>query len=194
MASRRQSGSVRRLPSGRWQARIRDPLTNELLSIGIFRTKAGADQAVALAVADQTRGSWVDPRRSRVTLSDYATFWLRTRPKPLSPRTLELYEGLLRLHVLPVLGGVELGRLSTSGVRSWHSELVSGKTGVITAAKAYRLLRAILATAVEDELIAKNPCTIRGAGEEHSPERSVASVAEVYALAEAVEPRFGPSS
>ena len=36
-------------------------------------------------------------------------------------------------------------------------------------AKSYRLLRAILNTAVqEDELIAVNPCRIKGAGEERA--------------------------
>ena len=33
-----------------------------------------------------------------------------------------------------------------------------------TAAKAYRLLKSILATATDDELIRRNPCRIRGAG------------------------------
>ena len=41
-----------------------------------------------------------------------------------------------------------------------------------------------------DGLIARNPCTIAGGGAERSPERPVASLAQVWALAEAVEPRF----
>jgi hypothetical protein len=35
------------------------------------------------------------------------------------------------------------------------------------AAKAYRLLRAVLTTAVEDGLIAMNPCQIREAARNH---------------------------
>lgn len=57
-------------------------------------------------------------------------------------------------------------------------------------AKAYRLLRAILNTAVTDKRIRENPCQIRGAGKESSPERPVLSVPEVYQLAEAIEPRY----
>jgi integrase len=57
-------------------------------------------------------------------------------------------------------------------------------------AKAYRLLHAVLAAAVADERIVRNPCTIRGASTERAAERPVVSVAQVYALAEAVEPRF----
>jgi integrase len=57
-------------------------------------------------------------------------------------------------------------------------------------AKAYRLLKAIMQTAADDEMIRRNPCRIRGAGKELAPERPVASVAQVDALAEAMGPRW----
>lgn len=60
----------------------------------------------------------------------------------------------------------------------------------MTVAKAYRLLRAILATAVDDELIPRNPCLVEGAGIERSPEHPVATVEQVYRLADVVPPRF----
>jgi integrase len=64
------------------------------------------------------------------------------------------------------------------------------RPGESNVAKAYRLLHAVLAGAVADERIVRNPCTIRGASTERAAERPVASVAQVYALADAVEPRF----
>lgn len=60
----------------------------------------------------------------------------------------------------------------------------------MTVAKCYRLLRTLLGTAVEDGLIARNPCVIKGAGVERSPERPVASIDEVYRIAAAAEPRY----
>jgi integrase len=45
-------------------------------------------------------------------------------------------------------------------------------------------------TAVDDGLIRRNPCRIKGAGSEDSPERPVLSVAQVYALADAVGVRY----
>ena len=55
------------------------------------------------------------------------------------------------------------------------------------AAKAYRLLRAVLDTAVEeDKILPRNPCRVRGAGEEHAAERPVLTVAQVFELAEQV--------
>ena len=56
-----------------------------------------------------------------------------------------------------------------------------------TTAKAYRLLRAVLTTAVEeDKILPRNPCRIRGAGSEQAPERPVLTVAQVFELAEMV--------
>jgi integrase len=55
------------------------------------------------------------------------------------------------------------------------------------AAKSYRLLRAILTTAVEeDKILPRNPCRVRGAGEEHASERPVLTVGQVFDLAECV--------
>ena len=55
------------------------------------------------------------------------------------------------------------------------------------AAKAYRLLRAVLMTATEDDkILTRNPCRIRGAGDEETAERPVLTVAQVFELAERV--------
>jgi integrase len=84
-----------------------------------------------------------------------------------------------------------MSKLSPRDVRSWHAVLAkAGKIGPVSVAKAYRLLKTICATAVEDELINRNPCNLKGAAVERSPERTVLSVAQVNALIEAIEPRY----
>ena len=155
-----------------------------------FRTQRDADAHLAQIRADLGRNTWVDPLAGHVVLEEYAWRWLAERPS-LRPRTRELYEGELRLHILPTLGDVELCDLSTSRVRSWHAGLLNaGRPGPTTVAKCYRLLRTILGTAVEDGIVAKNPCVIKGAGVERHPERPVATVEQVFGLADAIEARF----
>jgi len=45
----------------------------------------------------------------------------------------------------------------------------------------------VLTTAAEeDKILARNPCRIRGAGEEHAAERPVLTVAQVFELANRV--------
>ncbi len=94
---------------------------------------------------------------------------------------------------MPRLGGVPVGKLSTPMIREWRAALLDQGVSVSTAAKAYRLLRAVLMTAVdEDKILSSNPCRIRGAGDEQAPERPVLTVAQVFELAERVGRRpFG---
>ena len=68
-------------------------------------------------------------------------------------------------------------------IREWRSKLLDGGVSVSIAAKAYRLLRSILGTAVEeDKILARNPCRVRGAGIERPAERPVLTVAQVDAF------------
>lgn len=187
---RRTEGSVRKRPSGRYQARVRNPVGDRLVSLGTFATRTDAERAVTMALADQARGAWVDPSGGRERLASYAGDWVRQHPR-LRPRTRRLYEDLLRLHILPGLGHLELARLSPRHVRSWYSELRGPcGPGASTAAKSYRLLHAVMATATADELVPKNPCMLANAGREEPEERPVVAVAVVYELAELVDRRY----
>lgn len=103
---------------------------------------------------------------------------------------MEIYEGLLRNHMCPAFGGTHLSKITSAAVRSWHASLRAEGVGAVTVAKAYRLLKAILTTAVEDELIVRNPCRLRHAGVERIPERKPPSIEEVERIAAAIEPRY----
>jgi integrase len=76
-------------------------------------------------------------------------------------------------------------------IRAWHARLhTEHGVSASTAAKAYRLLRTIFATAVDDELLARNPCVLSGAGVERPIERPVLSLIEVEQLTYAIAPRY----
>ncbi|MHB8434917.1 MAG: tyrosine-type recombinase/integrase [Acidimicrobiales bacterium] len=177
--------SIRRKPSGQWEARYRDPDGRQRGRT--VPTKIEARRFLERVGADMQRGGWVDPRHGQVTLGAYADLWLAHRPD-LRPRTVELYRDLLDRCVLPVFGGTDLSRITPSGVRAWHAELAGRRPS--TAAKAYRLLRAIFNTAVADERITRNPCRVEGAGVERAAERPTASIAEVDAMADAMPERL----
>jgi integrase len=191
MAGARDFGNVRRLPSGRWQARYIGPDGQRRSAPHTFDTKTAAARWLRLTEAEVTRGEWTDPERARVLLRDYAEQWIRERPG-LRPRTVELYRWLLGKHIAPYLGGVELGRLTTALVRRWRADLLAAGTSESIAAKCYRLLRAVLNTAAtEDRIIKANPCRVRGADKENPAERPTLTIAQVYALADAMpHPRY----
>lgn len=190
MAGARSFGNVRRLPSGKWQARYLGPDGLRRTAPHTFDTKTAAARWLRLTESELTRGEWTDPEKARVTVEQYADQWIRERPG-LRPRTVELYRWLLRKHIAPHLGGVELGRLTTALVRRWRTDLLESGVSISMAAKCYRLLRAVLNTAAgEDQIIRVNPCRVRGADRENPAERPVPTMAQVFALAERMPPRY----
>ncbi len=186
---RRRFGSVRQLPSGRFQARYPGPDGMLRTADRTFPTRRDAEVWLSLVEADMVRGTWVDPDAGRVPLGPYARRWVAERAG-LSPRTVALYESLVRRHIEPALGSCDLVELTPGRVRSWRAGLLDAGVGRVTVAKCYRLLRAILNTAVDDDLLRKNPCRIKGAGVEPTPERPVATPAQVHALAAAMPERW----
>jgi integrase len=186
----RRFGSVRKLPSGRYQARYPRPDGQMRNAPETFARKSDADRHLTLVEAQIARKEWTDPARAKVKLHDYARHWIDQRPN-LRPRTVHLYGWLLGKHIVPYLGGVELGRLDTPMVRGWRAELLGNGVSESMAAKAYRLLRAVLMTAVkEDRILPRNPCQIRGADQEKPAERPVLTLAQVFKLADLVPPRY----
>ena len=165
----------------RYEVRLRGPDGRERSRS--FRTRRDAERYEREQRAAFDRGNWIDPRGASQPFEQYALRWLTQRTE-LRPRTVELYRSLLGRHLLPEFGELQLGKITPSAVRSWNAALVQRYP--VTAAKAYRLLRGILGTAMADELITRNPCVVKGASQERSPERPMLSIAEVDALAAAM--------
>ena len=169
--------------------RVTDRVTGQCYTLGSYATEADAHAAGHSAATDQQRGAWVPPDRGKRSVGEYVAEWVAGNRRITSPRTRERYESLLRCHLAPHLGDVELGALTPEAVRRWHTTLTRTASAA-TAAKAYCLLRAAYNTAVRDELVVRNPCKVDGGGIERPAERPTASVAEVAALADAVPARW----
>lgn len=192
---KRQFGSVRKLPSGRWQARYRTLDGRMVPADQTFATKADATLWLDRVRTEQARGLDLDPTRSRIPLEEFAHQWLEHRVG-LSPRTREIYEAQLRLHILPAidpgipaLGRIALCDLTSDLIRRWYRALEQQRSPA-TAAKGYVRLRQILGRAVDDDLLVKNPCRIERGGVEHHPEQRFATMPELVALADAVDDRY----
>lgn len=183
----RRFGAVRQYRSGRWTASYLDPAGERRRAPETFETKTDAEIWLSQVEADMTRDAWRDPDAGAVNFEEYAKKWVVERG--VAPLTEELYTRLLRFHLLPTFGAFDLDEITPPRVREWRAERLA-TTGATTVAKSYRLLKAILETATDDELIRRNPCRIRGAGNEVSQSGQVATVTQVDALAEAVGIRW----
>lgn len=165
---------------GRWQTKT-------------FKRRADADAFRRTIEADELRGVVVDVRRSSALFGEFATAWLATRRRPdgrpLTPATRALYEDLLKRLILPTFARARLASIRPAQVRAWHAG-VAERVSPLQAAKAYRLMRTVLNTAVRDGLLALNPCNIEGGGVERSPERPLVDTETVFELAEEIDPRY----
>jgi len=180
---------VRKLPSGRYQARYYGADGIRRSAPHTFVDSKQAENWLTLKEAEILKGEWVAPEASEVLLSTYAEKWLSERK--LAPRTREVYESIYRLNINPYLGHLALGAVKPATVRTWRTNLIKDGRPEGQAVKAYRLLRAMFMTAVkEDELLKANPCRIKGFDKDDTPERRVPALDQVRALAEEMPARF----
>lgn len=187
---RRRSGTVRKLASGRWQARHLDPAGNRITAPGTFATKTDALRWLAAVETDVGRGDWHDPRAGDVTFADWARQWMAVKEPKLAESTIDLYRYLLRRHVTPTFGATTVGQITAVDVQRWLADLHASDLSPNTVAKAYRVLKGALDGAVDAGLIKHSPCTVKGAGTEHHDEMRIATPEQITDLATAVGPRW----
>jgi integrase len=145
--------SIQRRPDGTWRVRYREASGVERAKH--FERKGDAERFRATVQADLIRGTYLDPDAGKVTFAEFAGQWLAGQT--VDPSTSQALEVRLRVHLLPTFGGQELRAIRPSNVQAWLSGLQQQ-----LAASYLRVLLAnlsgILRAAVDDGLIARNPC------------------------------------
>ncbi|GAB3157118.1 hypothetical protein GCM10027290_56860 [Micromonospora sonneratiae] len=134
------------------------------------RSKRDAEAFLVSTETDKLRGSYVDPVAGRMTFAEYAESWLRTRSFDESTR--EVTEFRVRKHLLPFFGSRQLASIKPGHIREWDAGMV-GKLAPATRAVVFAHLRTILGAAVDDERIAKNPCSAKSVKQPRPVERRV---------------------
>ena len=194
--AKRDFGTIRKRANGRWQAYYMGPDQAFHRAPSTFDAKVDAEAWLASERRLMQNDEWspTKSRRAKVVRSTemfgpYAEAWLEQRE--LKPRTRALYRRLLDRFILPAFGDVSLRDITPQVVRTWHSGLDSSRP--TQRAHTYSLLRSILSTAVTDEILASNPCRVRGAGSAKRV-RSIepATLGELEVLLEKILRRIAP--
>lgn len=164
--AKRDFATVRQLPSRRWQVRYTGPDGVRRAAPRTFGYRAEADAWVEAKRKEIYRETWeVDEKPKRITFAAYASVWLAGRQvagRPIKARTREHYQNILDDHLLNTFGGRQLGSIKPKDVREWYAATLTDRPTM--RSHAYSLLRTIMGSAVNDELIEANPCRIVGAG------------------------------
>lgn len=94
-----------------------------------WRTVEGGEKDARAALEEvrgrKRKGERIAP--SRATLAEVAEVWLREQTSNLRPRTVERYEGALRLHVVPRLGRVRVAELDEDDIATLIADLRDGR-------------------------------------------------------------------
>jgi Site-specific recombinase XerD len=72
--------------------------------------------------------------------------------------SLQTYTNLMKKHILPALGALNLAAVTPGIVRKWIDEMANSGLASSTVSNAYRLFAAAMKAAWEDGQIQKNPC------------------------------------
>ena len=156
MAGRSGFGNVRKLPSGRWQARYTGPDMITYPGVTTFQTKGDAQAWLAGERRLISLQQWSSPdaraiqaaaaeesRRSR-TFTVYAEQWVEARVTSsgaaLRPSTRAGYRNALDVHILPKFGALPLDEITTPAIRLWRGQF-SAAGHDAAGAKAYGLLK-----------------------------------------------------
>lgn len=176
----------KRLREGRerWYARYRTPDGKQ--RVKVFDRQRDARQFLATVETSKLTGTFVDPARSKVTVGTWAQTWIDGR-RDLAPKTRDRYEGIIRAHVEPRWGSVPLSSITHSQIQNWLAGLDLAPASV---RKVHRVLSQVLASAVRDGRLGRNPADQIALPRVDSAEKRYLTHDQVEQLAGAVGPEW----
>jgi integrase len=120
------------------------------------RKKRLAEEWLARISADLSRGQYLDPTAGKVTFKQFSTDWLGSLTTNAS--SMESVELRVRLHAWPHLGHRPMSSFQPVHIRQWVRTLQDAGLAGSYQRVIFANVSSIFSAAVDDGLIAKNPC------------------------------------
>jgi integrase len=136
-----------------WRAMYRDPAGEQRSKS--FPRKSDAERFLVGVESSKITGSYIAPELARLTVGEWSRRWLAGKVN-LKASTRERYAGILREHIEPRWGTVKLADVGHADIQRWVSELAD-QSAPATVRKVHRVLSLILALAVRDGRLVRNP-------------------------------------
>jgi integrase len=181
-------GWIRKRPDrpAPWRAGYRGPDGRE--HSRSFHRKIDAERWLRDELQKQDRGLWIDPSAGATPFGEYAETWFQGLV--LKPKTMAGYRSLLDSRILPVVGNVELRRITPDLLRTWVADMAAEGLSASRMAQAKRVVSAVLAQAVDDGLIARNTTTTVKVPRTRERDPRYLTAEQVTDLAEACDRRM----
>ena len=107
----------------------------------------------------------------------------------LRPNSADTYASHLRNHIYPAFGGRRIGSLARTDMKAFVT-VTAAKVAPSTTQTVFAVLRALMASAVDDGVIAANPCSRVPLPQAGHRVIEPMSATAVLALADAITPRY----
>ncbi|MFC4426987.1 tyrosine-type recombinase/integrase [Deinococcus navajonensis] len=116
-------GTVRKLPSGRWQWRATVELpSGELQRVaGTVATKTEAEEALSRVRTDAARGQYAVT--DRTTLEEYIRAWHEVRKQGQAATYARSHESMMNTHIIPGLGKRRLSSITPRDLEAFYAAL-----------------------------------------------------------------------
>jgi len=124
----------------------------------VHGTKKDAQRRLHELIVSLEKGVYTPP--GRLTLAEHLNNWLEGYVKTnCSLRTQDGYESIVRNHLIPALGHVQLKQLHPQLVQGYYGKACE-RLSARTVAKHHRLLSQALKYAVRQGYLSRNPCDL----------------------------------
>ncbi|TPE65923.1 tyrosine-type recombinase/integrase [Halalkalibacterium halodurans] len=122
-----------------------------------FKTKKEAEAAMVEAQDALNKGNYIEP--SKELYKDFMNTWLNDKKTNIQESTFSNYKYLVEKHILPVLGDIELRKITPRDIQSLYNNL-KDQISDENIRKIHTVIKDSLNRAAKWEMILKNPATL----------------------------------
>ena len=154
-------GSIRQRSDGRWEGRVTtgtNPSTGKPVRRSIYgSTQKAVRQQMTAILRELDRSTYQAP--NKVLVSAWFTEWLTTFAKgKVKPLTLQSYEGIIKNHIVPNIGAMELQAVKGTHIQRLYNSMTAAGLSPKTVKNVAAVLHKAFSVALKQGLIAANPC------------------------------------
>jgi integrase len=154
-----------------------------------YASQHEADDRATDVESDQRRHRFADPRLARTSVEGWIRAWCDAHH--VADITQATYDSHIRNHILPRWSDTALGDIKRIAVKVWVNKMLRANLADRSAQDVLVLFSMIIGEAVDEGIIASNPCRRLRISFGEPPERPHAATDEVDALAGRMTPDNG---
>lgn len=164
MAGKRNAsggGSIRQRPDGQWEARVSVGVSSSKgkpVRRSIYGdTQAAVRKQMTAILRELDRGTYQAP--NKITVAAWFREWLDTFcANKVKPLTLQSYEGVIKNHINPAIGAVELQAVKGMHIQKIYNAMTAAGLSGKTVKNVSAILHKAFSVALKQGLISANPC------------------------------------